>query len=227
VGNEAGKLIDPEHPCALGVTNAEREQLKDDLRGMIAGRGDGIDLDTKFRWVVEGINQPEPFFGSLPMLLPADAILYFEGGSIARDVATFYEAHRANNAVAVVRDTIFPVPDIYHVAFSPEVISRMREFASNRTSLELFDHIKAYRRESLLFTFHDAFDNDMLIGEHITEPVVAEFCRSLSVSYRREPNVNKRDPEQLRRFLWALENPHKVRIAGESWWRRLWRRWTE
>ena len=209
------------------MTNAERDQLKDNLRAMAAGGGDGIDLDTQFRWVVEGIKQPEPFFASLPLLLPAHAILYFEGGSIASDAARFYEGHRAPNAVAVVRDTIFPVPDIYHVTFSLEVATRLRELAASRPSQELFDHIKAYWGESLLFTFHDAFDGYLLISEHIAESVVAEFCRSLGVSYRREPNVNKRDPEQLRRFLWALENPHKVRIAGESWWKKMWRGFKE
>lgn len=37
------------------MTNAEREQLKDNLRAMAAGRGDGIDLNTQFRWLVKGI----------------------------------------------------------------------------------------------------------------------------------------------------------------------------
>jgi len=208
------------------MTSAEREQLKDNLRSMAAGRGDGIDLDTSFRWAIEGIEQPEPFMRHLPSLLPADAILYFEGGSIARDVSEFYESHRARNAVAVVRDTIFPVPDIYHVAFSPDVVARLCEFAATRAAQELFDHIKAYRGESLLFTFHDAFDGCLLISEHITEPVVAEFCQRLGASYKRETNASKRDPEQLRRFLELMENPHKIRFAGESWWRRLWRQWT-
>jgi hypothetical protein len=205
------------------MTSAEREKLKDNLRGMIAGRGDGIDLDTPFRWVIQGVEQPEPFIRTLPLLLPSDAILYFEGGSIAPDVSAFYESHRSRNAVAVVRDTIFPVPDIYHVAFSQDVVVRLREFAASRSSQELFDHIKAYRGDSLLFTFHDAFAGNLLVSERISESVVAEFCRGLSVSYQREPNVNKRDPGQLRRFLLALENPHKIRIAGEPWWRRLWR----
>jgi hypothetical protein len=206
------------------MNSAEREQFKDSLRGVIAGRHDGIDLDTPFHWIVEGIKQPEPFFACLGSLLPADAILYFEGISIASDIAKFYAAHRAANAVAVIRDTIFPVPDVYHVAGSAAVIDRLREWAASRPIPDLFDHVKAYRGESLLFTFHDAFDGWLLISDHASEPVVAEFCRNLGVTYRRE-QTRKRDPEQLRRFLWALENPDRVRIAGEPWWRRVWRRW--
>ena len=188
---------------------------------MIAGHNDGIDLDTPFHWIVEGIKQPEPFFTSLASLLPADAILYLEGGRIAPEAATFYEAHRAQNAVAVVRDTLFPEPDIYHIAFSPEVAARLRELAASRPPHELCDHLKAYRESSLLFTFHDAFSGWLMISEHISEPNMAEFCRSLGVTYRRE-QTKKRDPEQLRFFLNALEHPDQVRIAREPWWREFW-----
>lgn len=208
------------------MDRAEREQLKENLRDMIAGRGDGMDLDTPFGWVVEGVKQPEPFFRSLTSLLSADAILYFEGCSIAPDVSAFYESHRARNAVAVVRDTISPVPEVFHVRISPGIVAQLCELAAGRPQQEMFDHIKAYQGESLLFTFHDAFAGWLLISEQITEPVVAEFCRKLGVSYRREANVNKRDKDLLRAFLQAMENPHKVRIAGESWWKRLRRRWT-
>lgn len=204
---------------------AEREQLKDNLRDMIAGRGDGIDLDTPFHWVVEGIKQPEPFFACLPSLVPNDAILYCEGGSIAPDVAIFYKEHQARNAVAVVRDTILPVPEIYHVAFSSQVAARLRELAANRSPGELSDHIKAYQGKSLLFAFHDAFTGCMLISEHVSENVVAEFCRSLGVTCRRE-QTQKCDPEQFRHFLRALEHPDQVRIAGKPWWKRLWSQWT-
>lgn len=193
---------------------------------MIAGRGDGIDLDTQFSWAVEGIQKPEPFIRNLPLLLPADSVLYFEGCSIAQDISAFYELHRARNTLAVVCDTISPVPDIYHVAFSPEVVARLCELAAIHPHQELFDHIKAYQGESLLLTFHDAFANYLLISERIAESVVAKFCLSLHASYKRELNTNKRDPEQLRRFLQVLENPHKIRIAGEAWWKRLWRKCT-
>jgi hypothetical protein len=212
-------------PFHTSMTSAEREQLKNNLRSMIAGPGDGIDLDTPFRWVVGGLDKPEPFFRSLSLLLASDAILYFEGCSVASDVSAFYESHRALNAVAVICDTISPVPDVFHVGFSPEVVARLCELAASRPSKDLFDHVKAYQGKLLLFAFHDAFEGDLLVSERIAEPSVAKFSSSLGVSYRREPNINKRNPEQLRRVLLALENPHKIRIAGESWWSRFWRRW--
>lgn len=203
----------------------DREELKEQLRAMVAGRGDGIDIDTPFHWVIENVKQPVLFFGQLPELLPPDSILYFEGVSIAPDVAAFYASHRARNAVEVARDTIAPVPDIYHVTFSPNILAGLCRFAESRRVEELFNHIKAYRGECLLFTFHDAFDGWLRISERLPESAVVRFCQTLGVSSRRE-ETTQRDPEQLRRILLALENSHKIRFEGESWWRRLWRQLT-
>jgi hypothetical protein len=207
------------------MPSPDREELKEQLRAMAAGRGDGIDLDTPSQWVIEGLKQPVGFFEHLPTLLPPDSILYVEGTSIAPDVVAFYSSHRARNAVDVVRDTIAPVPDIYHFTFSADVCAALRQFAQRRPVAEMFDHIKAYRSESLLFTFHDAFDGCLRVSEHLPDEAVGRFCDALGVSPRRE-ETKRRDPEQLRQILWVLENPHKVRIAGEPWWRRLWRHWT-
>jgi hypothetical protein len=191
---------------------------------MAAGRGDGIDLDTPSHWVIEGLQQPVAFFEHLPKLLPSDSILYVEGTSINAEVASFYSLHRASNAADVARDTIAPVPDVYHFTFSPDVCASLRHLAERRSVAEMFDHIKAYQGENLLFTFHDAFSGWLLVSEHLPDDAVAAFCQALGVS-RRHEKTKGRDPEQLRRFLWALKNPHKIRFAGESWWRRLWREW--
>ena len=183
---------------------------------MAAGRGDGIDLDSQDRWVVEGLKDPVAFFGRLSFLIPEDSILYFEGVSVVPEAVQFYEENRAKNAIFVVRDTIFPIPEIFHVSMSPGFI----DLLSKHSRQGCFRHVKAYREERLLFTFHDAFDgSDLLISDRIPAEEVEAFCGSLGATHRREPNINKRDPEQLRRFLWALENPEKVRMLW-PWWKR-------
>lgn len=207
------------------MTNTDRELFKEQLRAIVAGQGDGIDLDTPFQWVIEDLKNPVTFFEHLPDLLPSDSILYVEGTSIDPELQAFYSSHHAHNAVDVVRDTIFPAPDIYHFTFSSDVCTALRQFAEKHPVSALFNHLKAYRGRSLLFTFHDAFGGWLLISEHLPDDAVARFCHALGVSRRRE-ETKRRDPEQLRRMLWALENPHKVRITGESWWKRWWRRWT-
>jgi len=206
------------------MSEINREGLKNELQAFVAGRGDGIDIDTPFQLVIEGVKDPLAFFSNLPHLLPDGSILYVEGTRIAADMAAFYSSHHAPNAVAVVRDTIFPPPDIYHFTFSCEVCATLEGYARKRPVSEMFNHIKAYRGQSLLFTFHDAFDGWLIMSEHLPEEAVGNFCKALGVERRREP-TKKRDPELLRKLLWAMENPHKIKIAGEPWWKRLRRRW--
>ncbi len=200
-----------------------REDFKEQLRAMAAGQGAGIDINTSHHWVVKGLEQPIPFFSQLPNLLPGDAILYFEGTGIVPEVGTFYLANEAQNPVAVVRDTIVPVPEVYHVKFSQHVTAGLSSLAEKYANPELLDHIKAYQGQTLLFTFHDAFSGWLRISEAVPEQKVATFCKALGVTYRRE-ETKHRDPEQLRRLLWAFENPDKVKIrSGERWYQRFWR----
>ena len=200
---------------------SEREQLMDGLRGMLRGDGAGIDLDSPNQWVIESVREPVPFFRALATLLPSGGVLYFEGTSIAPYVAGFYERHAAIDIVPVVRDCITPVPDFFHVSFSSAVVDGLCELADERTTPELFDHIKAYHGAALVFTYHDAFDGQLRVTGRLPESVIREFCATLGGTYSQEP-TKQRDPEQMRHFLWALENPDKVRIAREPIWKRVW-----
>ncbi|HRI14244.1 MAG TPA: hypothetical protein PLX89_14715 [Verrucomicrobiota bacterium] len=202
------------------MDSTEREAFKEQLRAMAAGRGDGIDLDSPERWAIEDLKDSVSFFRHLATLIPEGGILYFEGCEILPEVTRFYEANRTANAVCVVRDTIFPIPEAFHVSMTPGVLERLVEIVGQHPSEACFNHVKAYRDEQLLFAFHDAFDgSDLLVSDRVPEERVRAFCSAVGVRFRREPNVNKRDPEQLRRFLWALENPHKLRMNW-PWWKK-------
>jgi hypothetical protein len=87
--------------------------------------------------------------------------------------------------------------------------------------------VKAYRDEKLLFAFHDAFaGHDLLVSGRVSEEGIQAFCTSVGVRYRREPMNKPARPEQLRHLLWALENPHKLRMNW-PWWKKalfLWKR---
>lgn len=209
------------------MDGSEREQFKEQLQAMAAGRGDGIDLDSVDHWVVEGLTDPISFFRHLTVLIPSDSILYFEGGEIVPEVAQFFQRNRANNATSVVRDTIFPVPEMFHVSLSDEVLKGLIDLLQRHPLEACFHHVKAYREEKLLFTFHDAFDgSDLLVADRIPEESLTAFTSTLGATHRREPNVNNRDPEQLRRLLWMMENPEKVRMFW-PWWKKalfFWKR---
>lgn len=209
----------------MDMHHPQREQLKTNLRDMLSAEVKGLQLDTQFRWVVSGVKDPVPFFQNLPLLLPPNGVVYFEGCSIAPDVAAIYERSAASDPVAVAPDTLSPVPQCFHVAHSPQFVSRLCELAAQRPVNELLDHVKGYEGQALVFHFHDAFDNDLLVSERVAEANILELCSRLNAKYSREPNIN-RAQEGLRALLDAMENPGKLRIAGEPWWRRWWRRFT-
>jgi hypothetical protein len=203
------------------MDSAERASFKEQLKAMAAGRGDGIDLDSPERWAIGNLLEPVAFFRHVELLIPGDSILYFEGMNLAREVVSFYESHRAiKGAVCVVRDTIFPVPEIFHVQMGPGVTEGMVELLGKHSRENCFNHLKAYRDERLLFAFHDAFDgSNLLVSDKIALEQVKAFCENFGASFRRERNENKRNPEALLGLLRAMENPGKVRILW-PWWKR-------
>ena len=110
---------------------------------------------------------------------------------------------------------------------TPAVLETLIDLLGQHPLEACFNHVKAYRDERLLFAFHDAFDgSNFLASDRIPEQSIQAFCSAVGAIYRRETNVNKRDPEQFRRLLWALENPHKLRMNW-PWWKKallFWKR---
>jgi hypothetical protein len=191
------------------------------MRLMAAGRGDGIDLDSTDRWVVDGLREPDAFFQHLHELIPDNSILYFETNNPAPEIRKFFEENRAlAGAVCVVRDMIFPIPEVFHVQLRPGLIQELQEILSRHPLERCFANVKAYRNGQLLFAFHDAFDGSSFpISDRVSVERVEAFCVATGSRFRREPNLNKRDPEELRRVLWAMENPNKLKKRW-PWWKR-------
>ena len=212
------------------MTPPSNGNASDELRAFVAGRGDGITIDTPQHWTTEEISGEHvaKFFGAISILLPPDSILYFEGTSIAPAVAEFYLAHRAGNAICVARDTIFPVPDVYHVSFSPTVTSGLIELAARHELAQMFDHLKGYKGESLLFSFHDAFCGWFTISQRVPSESVTKFAEALGVSFSIE-DTKPRNTAALEQLLALMEDPkrfRKIRFHGDPFWRTWWRRIT-
>lgn len=190
---------------------------------MLAGRGDGIDLDTPSHWATDDVKDADRFFELLPIIFPFGGNLYFEGSQVEPEVIRFYEANRAQDAVSVIRDMIFPTPEMYHVKFNGETQSALRQFVKTLPLERLFFHVKGYRDGRLYFTFHDAFAGSLLISQLVPDEAVKEFSQQMKAPFTLE-ETKVRDTQGLKAFQDLLENPHKLRIAGEPWWRRWGRR---
>lgn len=187
---------------------------------MAEGGGRGIDLDSPEVWVVEEVQDPVAFFRHLGLLISEESVLYLEGCGISPEAAKFYEANRARNVVSVARDTLFPVPKVFHVSMGPGVIDGLVDLLTRNSRDGCFDHLKAYREGNLLFAFHDAFDGcDLLVSDRISRECIEAFCSKLGAAHRRERNENKRDLEPLRQLLCTLESSDTLRM-NRPWWKK-------
>src|SRR6185369_2065179 len=130
-------------------------------------------------WVVKGIREPVPFFQHVSLLMPPGSTLYVEGITIHSQAATFYAKHESAHPIPVACNTVFPIPDCYHLDFSAEVVAGMLELAAQHSIHKLFHHVEGYRSEQVTFTFHDAFEGYFKIADTVPEAVVSEFCGNL------------------------------------------------
>ena len=200
------------------MNDRDREQLRNRLRALASGPA-GLRLDTPQHWAVQGIDEPQRFFQHLSLLMEPGSILYLEGVTIHPEAATFYSKHETARRIEVACGTVYPIPDIYHLDFSPEVVAGMLDLAARRRIPELFNHISGYRLGRLAFSFHDAFDGYLQISDRTPELTVDAFCRALAVSYSRRPT--KLNSNAYRDMLYVIEHPDKLTMRREPWWREL------
>ena len=200
------------------MNDRDRELLKDRLR--VIGQDQGIRLDTPEHWVIDGIKDPGLLFEHVSLIMEPPSVLYFEGTTIHPEAAAFFLKHATAHLTTVACDTVFPVPDVYHIGLSPEAVIGIAELVSQRPTKELFDHVKGYRHGRVIFTFHDAFEGRFLIADSIPEAKIKAFCEVLRVSYTREQTM-RAGGDALRSLLNAIGNPDKVQMPRVTWWRRI------
>lgn len=200
------------------MDDSEHEQLIPNLRRFVAGEGAGLEIDSPDQWVLSGIVSPQKFFDALELILPSGSVLYAEGCDIRPWVVDIYERNAVTDITAVRRDTISPIPQMYHFSFSPGVIEELCEVTANREASELFDHIKAYKNRTLIFTFHDAFSGgELVINGDVDESKVAAFCNKTEGAYSKRP-TQKLDLKKMKHLLAALENGGR---APQPFWKRV------
>ncbi len=181
----------------------------------------GIDLDTRSHWVINRVEYPILFFKHLSKLLPAGSILYFEGTKIAPAAAALYADHRATNAMQVVQETVIPMPQMHHCAVSDDLLKSLAELAAGRPASDLFNHLKAYREGSLLFTWNDAYEGEFRISERVPEKSVSRFCEALGVSCHREKTAAPK-PEAIERFSLLNQAEAEEEPQTDRWYQRAW-----
>ena len=126
---------------------------------------DGIRLDvTRPFWEASGEADFPTLLAALPDLLPADCVLYFEGGSPGGELLKFLRERGIPERAHVACATIWPKPTVFHLPVTPETISRLGELTRSCASPELAIQFHVYRDQSVLLEWHDAFTQPMLLS---------------------------------------------------------------
>ena len=211
-------------------------ELKEQIDAALAGRLEGLEIDTPSHWGIAPVNDPVGFFNGLHAIMPEHSVLYFEGVHVCPEAQAFYAAHRAKNAVAVARDTIFPVPESFHLAYSTDVVAGVLKLLKTHEQFNLFNHIKGYASSALIFTLHDGFGNVLRISQRAPESAVKGFAALLAAECRA-CQTKPRDMRQLELFRRMLDNDYQrekifdqmssgatkpVTVYSKPWWGRLW-----
>jgi|SRR5450756_873051 len=144
----------------------------------------GIHIEGEFVWDIQGYELGRLLL-ALPLLIPTDAVVYFEGCGMADDVRQFLLAHPAPVTTKVYPGTIAPIPQIFHIPAMPAVLSELAQLAEHHSSYEICDHLHVYRGSTVLFQCHDFMDLPMMLSESFSEQQVSIFCQKIGASYKK------------------------------------------
>jgi len=143
-----------------------------------------LDLDIPDPWVVANPGQAPGLFPALADLLPAGAVLYFEGTSFAREVRAFLGDRAVEPDVEVERGTTRPRPSTFHVPVTLPAMEAFQRIADRCAAPEICDHLHAHRDGQPLLTWFDAFDLPIHLARHLPEERVRSFASAVGTEIR-------------------------------------------
>ncbi|PTY01973.1 hypothetical protein DB347_25210 [Opitutaceae bacterium EW11] len=184
------------------------------VRRILREWDESLHLTGTSYWGVSGIGAPVEFFQNLPLIFPHGFSLLLEGIDVGRTAKSLYAEHPAKFARKVACDTLSPEPDSFHVEFSPLFAQRLSALIEQQGRESAFRHLKGYSPEEVLFTFHDAFEGELVVSSSVAEVAVSEFALASKASF------------SLKQFEF---DPHTQLVALDKalnppWWARLMRR---
>jgi hypothetical protein len=142
----------------------------------------GLHLDYNLPyWEAGGETDFPRMLRALSLLVPHDAILYFEGGSPSGELLTFLQEHSIPEQTHVAYGTIWPRPKVFHIPAKSESLQRLAEIAESLACPELAIHFHVYRQEKMLLEWHDAFSQELLIASCLPEESVRRFCEAVNL----------------------------------------------
>ncbi len=142
----------------------------------------GLDLGSSQRWELSTVTDASRFLRALSSLIPAGCNLYVEGTNDG-SVATWLRARPAPSTTRVAIGTIWPRPNTHHMLATQENLDNLAAFLEANGIHYPWSHVHVYREDSMLVSWHDAFDNPIYVAGSVEEPQVAAFCRMTDCEY--------------------------------------------
>ncbi len=137
-------------------------------------------------WDIDkGITDAARFFALLPTVFPNATLFFAEGTSIAKDVAQCYKRFADPGPFLPGRDTVWPGSRVFRCSASPAFFQDLSAVSARHANPEILDHLSLYAGEQLLFHWHDAFANDLVLDGTLPESTVAGLATPFGCRYGR------------------------------------------
>ena len=153
--------------------------MKDALHKLATEWDKSLHLPGPTYWKLEGLTDPQAFFLHLPMVFPYGMTLLFEDIEMSLTAKSLYAEHPAIYTKKVACDTISPVPESFHVAFSPEFANGLCQLIVSQGFEGTFYHFKGYSQNEVVFTFHDVFMGELVLSNRLPKATVIKFASAL------------------------------------------------
>lgn len=141
---------------------------------------------TKVAWKVTAPKDRVAFVRNLPLIFSRDVRLFVEGCKIPPETRTFLAANQLHDCPVVGLDTTWPIPEVFHLPVTPELMDQLAAFAQVDDRWELCDHLKAYRDDQEIMAWYDAdCDDPWGLDDSVTEEDLKKFCSIAGCQYER------------------------------------------
>lgn len=129
-----------------------------------------VPIDSSSHWQIIGVRDSTEFFRALDSLVPEATTLVLEGSSVAEEVRAAVQPHLE------VEYTIVPAgngwPDWRHalrLRYSRELLTLLAALSERHAEPELWDHLHIFRLAEPMLSWHNAFDDPILVSDSVPE----------------------------------------------------------
>ena len=136
------------------------------------------------RWEVVGLTSPSRLFQALPQLIPADSLLFLEGGEHPPELQTFLEGQNVDVAPRPALGTLWPATPYFSIRGRPEVLHELASLVAPLPYPQVCHHLHVFLADRVLLSGHDAFSNPFYVSGDVPEARLKEFCATAGCAYQ-------------------------------------------